>query len=144
VVRCEPCINALETSNYISKLTTLKKNEDALIGLQEPSQDLIDICKLSESQILLLEKCGKPNSINIMIEKKMSYPILDINVLTVFPINMFDEVFEGNRIIALIKLIFKFYVHVRLHHHNTNKLNELTIGSRVRSMLTNSIIFKGQ
>jgi hypothetical protein len=86
-VRCEPCINALETSNYISKLSALKNFEDALIGLQKPSQDLIDICKLSESQILLLEKCGKPNSINIMIEiRKTSYPILDINVLTVFPI----------------------------------------------------------
>ncbi|KAF4529837.1 hypothetical protein B566_EDAN017934 [Ephemera danica] len=146
VVHCETCLDALETGDYISKLSAIKNYDDAPIGLQKPSQDLIDICTVTEAQILLMEKCNMlRNTTNLATR-------IQINVLSnvgnrcfdsLTSDHMFDEIFEGNHIIALMKLIIKTYTDIRLHH-DTNKLNELTLGDRVRSILTHSILFKGQ
>jgi hypothetical protein len=59
IIHCDTCLNVLKTDHFISRLSQLKNECDAHIGLQTPSQDLIDICKITEREIVHLQKTDK-------------------------------------------------------------------------------------
>lgn len=145
VVYCETCLSALETNDFVSRLSQMKNYEDSLIGLQKPSQDLVDICKITEVQIKHLEKCGKLKNDNKLMLTLQTSVMKNMGASCFDSLcdHVFEEILEGNHVFTLIKLIVQKYAKVRLHYISET-INDKIIKTRIRSIFKNAVIFQGQ
>lgn len=105
-------------------------------GLIRPSNDVITVCRITETVVRQLSDrdLARPNLKDFV---KLSVLAND----TVFP----DDHESGldSHAVQLLKAIVDYYVKVKLHHLSTLKTEKL-LGSRIRSKLIKTILFKHQ
>jgi hypothetical protein len=145
VVHCDTCLDALECDHFISKLSELKNFETALIGLAKPSKDLINICKITELVIRNENHIGQGHKDKLFTQKVVLrvMPQVHRNTFQSLRSHMYEEVPEGNHVIALMKVIVQKYCKIRIHHM-TNCTNDTFDTRRVRTILTKTVLFRNE
>jgi hypothetical protein len=140
------CVDtAVDDFDYSSAGLLFRKNRG---GLLMPSADVILICKLCEKafRTLFYENNCKPPS---GVKPKMKLVSLVLSRLT--KVNVFSCLFQhsletdplNDHRVRLMKMVCNQYFSVRFYH--AGKVYTRTLqGDRVRSLLTKTIIFKGQ
>ncbi|KAF4517055.1 hypothetical protein B566_EDAN004675 [Ephemera danica] len=141
VVHCDTCLLALECDYFISKLSQLKNNENALIGLAKPSQDLVSVCKITEIVIRNEEKIGRGHRDKNFVQRVTLrvMPQIHRNCFQSISAHMYEEVPTGNHVIALMKASIQKYCKIRIHHM-TSITNDSFDTRRLRSMFVNVVV----
>lgn len=152
---CETCLNVLETEESFSMLQTRK----CYGGLINASALVVETCRAAEKIFRLfllkgyfgniaehksgLKWTGTPQFVNIsnlLIHQVLRN--LPPTIFQHFGDHIFDLDEDNYHPLEVIKLILKKYVNIRIHHE-TKKFQDLK-QTRVRSVLTKTILFKHQ
>jgi len=136
VILCETCLNELKADKSASKLLD-RKNRGGLI---KPSNDVISLCKIAEKVIRSYQGICQNNVVNKMTLIAMTRISIE-RYFQNLSFHILDQESINNHLLQLIKLIFNFYITIRLHHINSST-NEIDV--KIRSYYTKLILFKHQ
>lgn len=126
-------------------LLLLRKNRG---GLLKPSNDVVTVCKLCERcfRSMVMLNGSKPSGcINIKLKLTLEVlsHLISSDVFHCLQEHILESEPVNNHRVRLMKQICELYITVRLHHVGKAFTQQLQ-GDKVRSMLTKTVIFKGQ
>lgn len=139
VVKCEECLQIIESDVVTSRLT-LKKSHGYM---SNASQFVIVVCKLGEQYLRFHKELFSKRS-TTYVQKYIILKVLNnlpANLVEPFSNHLFDEEPLSNHFISLIKIILEFFFKVRLHHELSKIQSK---DERIRHILTKTILFKNQ
>lgn len=144
-LKCEICIESLYSSDEVVQVTTLLsiKNKGGLIT---PSYDVFKICEATERIVRELketvsgELLGRHKHV-VFIINKVCKKFKESNIFESLIVHSFEQDFNDNHRIMMIKAIIKLYLTARVYHliKQANVPQE-----KIRNFLTKTILFKGQ
>lgn len=119
LVKCEACLNALNSDNVCFSKLIKQKNREGF-GLIEPQKDVYQICKMGE-QIL---RKYLPDIENGKLKNPMKCQTATVFLVFEEYPNLFDSLNEhiqendpmDNHKINLVKLVVQIFVALRIHH----------------------------
>lgn len=135
---CSKCVGMLENDNSLSLLQKRK----AYGKMTNASSFVIEICEIAEKWFRVFKNMGKLYQ-KIILEILILKSVNDLpsHIFNFFGDHLYDDDPLSGHCLALVKLILKKYNNIRIHHETKNKTNNVT---RVRSVLTKTILFKNQ
>lgn len=140
-VTCKFCLGVLEEEVPISKLQMQK----AYGLLVNASSFVVEVCRAAEKCLKVFLTRGyfmrrRQHVSELIINQTLRN--LPTTTYDVFGDHIFDFDQDNYHPVELLKLILKKYVSIRIHHE-TKKMKDFG-QDRVRSLLTKTILFKGQ
>ncbi|GBO03047.1 DNA transposase THAP9 [Araneus ventricosus] len=142
-LRCVDCISAVvEKSKSPSNLLLIKNRG----GLNLPSDDITNLCKLGEKVFRIFNAAGKLTVRNVM-HRLILYTLNDImsKGMDIFPSlikHSVDHAPQDNHRIFLIKAVLFEYFKLRLCHAGKTETEKLQ-ANKTRSLNLKSTLFKG-
>ncbi len=155
---CADCKSALlyeVTDSHASVIDSFREDGHALLllrknrgGLLKPSNDVVTVCKLCERcfRSMVMLNGSKPSGcINIKLKLTLEVlsHLISSDVFHCLQEHILESEPVNNHRVRLMKQICELYITVRLHHVGKAFTQQLQ-GDKVRSMLTKTVIFKGQ
>lgn len=140
-VTCSRCIEILSSNRQLSLLQRRKTFENATMSAA--SELVIKVCLTGEKCFRCINNTISIFNINMDKLTASTLRHLPITVFDHFGDHLFDMEPLSDHFMNLIKLILKKYFTIRIHHETKKRL-DLNAGTRVRSFLTKTILFKNQ
>lgn len=143
-IKCAVCIHALRADERMqSSLFSIKNRE----GLIFPSKDVINVCSLVEAKIRqCLCATGLKNFNKKMIGNVGSSVLssfLEKDIFKTLYIHCYNQSFDNNHMLYLIRAICDIYVDIRLHH-STKLFTEQLHKTNIRQHNLKTTLFLGQ
>lgn len=141
-ITCNICLHLLSDDKMIPKQLSLLdiKNRG---GLTKPTKDMIYLCKIAEITFRTFQQALPSIKYDIIeyLTIKATSKLQITKIFKEISDHILDQSPLDNHLLQLIKMSFKCYFKIRVHHYN------LTISQpqqRIRSSLTKIIHFKNQ
>ena len=96
---------------------------------------------------MLKATCGKLPRGKCLEHIISSAVLANMSTTTVFmslSSHMFDTATDDNHVHALVKVVSACFTLIRLHHFGSSRINEESVGDKVRKQLSKQILFKHQ
>lgn len=136
-IHCDVCVSALlsESRNAQHKFIILKDKG----GLLYPSNDVIKICRATESIIRLYTDFTKKFTKELLVAKVLR-SFVGSTLFNDIAFHQIGKYPVGNHVTDLIKAVVEKYINIRVHF----LLKECASKETKRQLLTKYILFKGQ